>query len=360
MGFFCRCCKAVSSTGDPPPPCDCCPGQTARIVNGICVCQPTRYCPDGRVQRPPDCDCLPRCPAPQCPDNSQARPWPVCCEAPVLPQVNCAACCPIGDESAACTPPMFLISIPDAQTNPLARCPPLPADVAAGCDGNTYLHQDNPRGCDNGGSYYLVCDRGKYLRYQLTLAADGCSSAYHEWLDLPATVQECCEWTFCKPAVSANLLAEPFCSTPAGCPFFARSDHNTWCYAPFISVRLAADGDGHFFSVAILVTGNCSSAGGLCYSTGAIFGERSLNGPVTIIGRTPSEPRPLNCFAQRTVPLTHWYTGSYWDPLSPPATPLPLTPQTWIGICSDGGNVNVISNCVFPAGLSATIVGLAA
>lgn len=359
MGFFCRCCKAVSSTGDPPP-CLCCPGQTPRIVAGRCTCDPVLYCPDGTTLSPPDCQCVPRCPD-QCPDGTTPVDYPECCRPIPLPPVNCEACCPIGQEDGGCTPGMMLISIPDAVANPNAHCPTLPPEVSADCYGGVFHRQTNARGCHNGGSYYLICNRSKFFRWSGSLNPDGCAGTYFESLDLPATLEHCCNWTFCKPLFAQNLLADPFCPTPEPCKFLAEHFHNEWCYAPFIGVRLLQDNDGYYFSVSILMPGNCGGTGGPCYGTTGVWGgpsgDTTINGSAMIVGRTPSEPRPLNCFAARTVPLTHWNLLSYWDAQFPPTEPLPLTPDTWLGICS-GTSATVRTNCTFPAGLSATIVGL--
>lgn len=361
MAFFCRCCQAVSSTGDPPP-CRCCPGQTPTLVGGRCECLPELRCSDGRVVQWPDCDCEPRCPD-QCPDGTTPVEYPECCRPIPLPPTHCEACCPIGQEDGGCTPGMMLISIPDALSDPAIVCPTLPADVSQGCSGDVFYKQTNARGCHNGGSYYLICNRSKFLQWGVELDPDRCGSTYHESLNLPTTLEHCCSWTFCKPTAAQDLFAAPFCPVPPECSFFARQIHNQWCYAPFIGVRLLPDADGYYFSISILLPGNCGGTGGPCYGeTGQWEGpgaDITINGVAMIVGRTPSEPRPLNCFATRTVPLTHFTFGSYWDANHPPTELLPLTPSTWLGICSLTDNP-ARAACSFPAGLSATIVGLPA
>lgn len=339
----CKCCD--------PPPCKCCPGQTPTMVSGKCVCLPELLCPDGRPKKLPRCDCdpPPECPVPQCPDNSAAQPWPICCNQPP-PLVNCEGCCPIGDENnPACTPAMFLMSVPDATPNPdpRNRCPDLPTDVTEGCVGNVFTRMENHRSCANGGSYYLICNREKYYSYRTSLSENGCDAYIVEYLTTPSNlIDSCCRWTFCRVPVAVALLADPFCVYPPQCPYFGVKQFNSWCYAYHMYIDMANDSDGWYFKVGITIGGNCQgSGGGECSETG-------VSGMTTITGRSPSEPRPINCFAARTIPLTHYNNG---------ATPLPMPPSTTpgaYGVCSGGSDA--WPACLFPAGQSVTIQGISA
>lgn len=363
------------------PPCNCCSWQTKQIVNGVCTCTPNSLvCSDGRVIGPfPDCDCEP----PNCDSWTEAdcqnlgmtkNPDPAstqCCVTVPLPPVTCSACCPIGEESGSCTPRMMMIQIPNATNNPdpNIKCPSGPEGDWEACVGGVFTKAKNVKSCANGGTYYLICNRSKYFSWTQSLSPSGCDGEYHETINAPGGVSECCSWTFCKPFVAGNLFSQPFCPPgPPGCEFLSGYRVNEWCYGYGIGVRLLQDADGYYFSVSILMSGNCNGTGIPCRGTTgqwppAASADQTINGTIAIIGRSVSEPRPLNCFAARTIPLTHWGARNYWDANDPPEPNLllpmpPSDPQGAYGICS-GTSSPVRPACLFPAGQFVTIQGLA-
>ncbi len=359
----CKCCP-------PPPPCTqpCCPGQTlVRHPDGTCTCEPRLICPDGSEITPPSCfPCRPECPE-FCPDGTKPIfPFPQCCPYPPQIPVNCSACCPIGDDSASCTPSQLLISIPDAtpNSNPLARnCPSEDVDR---CEAGRFVRYRGARGCAAGGSYYLTCKRPLYYRAESQLTPEGCAAnLLEQLLSGGQGVSECCSWSFCKYRIQQGVLVGQFGCPPGppDCPNVGSFDFNCWDYAFFIGVKLLQHTNGeYFFSVAIGIAGGCAGARGECIEIPRpglpplLF---DTGGAVMLVGASATEPRPLNCFAARTIPLTHYSGGFLTTPagVAPAANipQLPLTPA-YEQLCDVG--FRQVPSCVFPAGLSVTIQGV--